>query len=118
MASSAPSPLWPSSYCSGHLSRRCSSAGGACSFRSKADVQAERDPVGVLAGDVAAVNQVDIYILHRRIAQSQLRARLADAVGRADRQAGAGLPEHLTDQRERLDESPFEAGAPSKPVQV
>src|SRR5665647_3139945 len=87
--------------------------------RSEPQIDAESHPVGILAGDIAAPDQVEVDVFLRREAQAELAARLAHAVVRRrgvglGRLQAAALAVDFADQRERLDEIPFEAGAPGR----
>ena len=75
--------------------------------------------MGILAGDVAAPDQVEVDVVVRREAQSDLGSRFTDGIGRrrlvfSHRRQPAGYPIDFADQSERLDEIPFETRAPGR----
>ena len=47
--------------------------------RLEADDRRERDPIGALAREIAAIDQIDVELIDRPVAQPKLKARLDDA---------------------------------------
>src|SRR5688500_11096643 len=86
------------------------------SLRFEPDIETKRDPVGVLAENIAAVDNVDVDVLHRREPQPKLCPRLSHARGLD--MVMTGEAEHLADQRQRLYEVPLEAGTVGDPMKV
>ena len=74
----------------------------------KAKVHADCEPVGVLAINISAVDQLQIDGLGRSPAQTDLRARLGYT---ANVLLPAGQPEHLANQCQRLHKIPLKTGA-------
>ena len=60
--------------------RSAASCGAELFFqRLEAKHRRKRDPVGAFAGEIAAVDQVDVELIDRPVAQPKLKARLDDA---------------------------------------
>src|SRR5439155_4087802 len=75
--------------------------------RREADGGAERDPVGILAGDVPAIDQVDGEYLVGPVAHAGLKPRLHHACDLR----GSGLAVRLDRPLQRVGELPVEADA-------
>src|ERR1700674_2683718 len=75
--------------------------------RREADGHRHGQPVRVLAGDVAAIDEIDRKGLDRPQAQTRLKAR----PGHAGDVGGAGLAEYLAGQRPDFRYAPIDADA-------